>query len=102
MQDDVLMFNTKWLKEMKEKLFWGRMDVNLFLVGMSGVVTPAHYDIMENLFLQVYLFIAILNLLGSIGVLVNHKHELDMILYYCKMLYYGLENFKYNDIMQSF
>ena len=59
MQDDVLMFNTKWLKEMKEKLLWGRMDVNLFLVGMSGVVTPAHYDIMENLFLQVYLFTAI-------------------------------------------
>ena len=49
------MFNTKWLKEMKEKLLWGKMDVNLFLVGMSEVVTPAHYDIMENLFLQVYI-----------------------------------------------
>ena len=53
MQDDVLMFNTKWLKEMKEKLSWGRQEVNLFLIGMGGVVTPAHYDIMENLFLQV-------------------------------------------------
>ena len=59
MQDDVLMFDTKWFKEMKEKLSWGRMDINLFLVGMSGVVTPAHYDIMENLFLQVYHNVAI-------------------------------------------
>ena len=56
MQDDVLMFNTKWLKDMKKQLSWGRLDVNLFLVGMSGVVTPAHYDIMENLFLQVSVF----------------------------------------------
>ncbi|XP_028402003.1 hypoxia-inducible factor 1-alpha inhibitor-like isoform X2 [Dendronephthya gigantea] len=54
MQDDVLMFNTKWLKDMKEKLSWGRLDVNLFLIGMGGVVTPAHYDIMENLFLQIH------------------------------------------------
>ena len=53
MQDDVLMFNTRWLKDFKEKLSWGRLDVNLFLFGMGGVVTPAHYDIMENLFLQV-------------------------------------------------
>ena len=59
MQDDVLMFDTKWFKEMKEKLSWGRMDINLFLVGMSGAVTPAHYDIMENLFLQVYHNVAI-------------------------------------------
>ncbi len=56
MQDDLLLFqNTKWLKKTKEKLSWGRMEVNLFLIGMGGVVTPAHYDIMENLFLQVCL-----------------------------------------------
>ena len=47
------MFNTRWMRELIEKLAWGRQDVNLFLVGMGGVVTPAHYDIMENLFLQV-------------------------------------------------
>jgi hypothetical protein len=68
MQDDVLMFNTKWLKEMKEKLSWGRLDVNLFLVGMGGVVTPAHYDIMENLFLQVYVYTTIMDVaIGGCG-----------------------------------
>lgn len=53
MQDDIFMFNTLWLQQLKERLGWGRQDVNLLLVGMGGVVTPAHYDIMENLFLQV-------------------------------------------------
>lgn len=54
MQDDIFMFDTLWLKKLKEKLGWGRQESNLLLIGMAGVVTPAHYDIMENLFLQIY------------------------------------------------
>ena len=53
MQDDIFLFDTIWLQNLKKRLEWGRLDANLFLVGMPGVVTPAHYDIMENLFLQV-------------------------------------------------
>lgn len=32
---------------------WGDEVTNLLLVGMHDVVTPAHYDVLENLYVQV-------------------------------------------------
>ncbi|XP_062513508.1 hypoxia-inducible factor 1-alpha inhibitor-like [Corticium candelabrum] len=53
MQDYLFQFNYLWLNSLAHKLQWGDIDTNLLLVGMPEVVTPAHYDGMENLFTQV-------------------------------------------------
>lgn len=53
MQNDVFMFEYTWLNNVTSRLGWGELETNLLLVGMTDVVTPAHYDEMENFFVQV-------------------------------------------------
>jgi hypoxia-inducible factor 1-alpha inhibitor (HIF hydroxylase) len=53
MQDHVFQFNYVWLNEIARQAGWGDIDTNLLLVGMPDVVTPAHYDSMENFFAQI-------------------------------------------------
>lgn len=53
MQDDVFMFDLAWLSDLKRRFQWGEHKLNLLAVGMPDVVTPVHYDILENIFLQV-------------------------------------------------
>ena len=53
MQDHVFQFDYIWLNNIARQAGWGEVDTNLLLVGMPDVVTPAHYDGMENLFAQV-------------------------------------------------
>lgn len=54
MQNDIESFDYTWLLELVSQLNWGKEVSNLLLVGMPDVVTPAHFDILENLYVQVY------------------------------------------------
>ena len=54
---DIDSFNYTWLLELVKRLDWGEDVTNLLLVGMPDVVTPAHFDILENLYVQVCLFV---------------------------------------------
>ena len=49
---DYERFNWKWLDGIKPD-HWGALQQNLFILGMPNVVTPAHYDGLQNLFTQV-------------------------------------------------
>lgn len=53
MERDIESFDYSWLMDIVERLEWGDELVNLLLIGMADVVTPAHYDILENFFVQV-------------------------------------------------
>ena len=53
MKDDIESFDYSWLLDLVLRMDWGEDVVNVLLVGMPNVVTPAHYDILENLFVQV-------------------------------------------------
>ena len=50
---DVNSFNYSFLLDLVTRLNWGEDVSNLLLVGMPDVVTPAHFDILENLYVQV-------------------------------------------------
>ncbi|CAG5129036.1 unnamed protein product [Candidula unifasciata] len=50
---DFTNFNWSWANEQQRKNRWGPLTSNLLLVGMEGVITPAHYDEQENLFAQI-------------------------------------------------
>ena len=50
---DVNSFNYTFLLDLVTRLNWGEDVSNLLLVGMPDVVTPAHFDILENLYVQV-------------------------------------------------
>jgi len=53
MLDDIDSFNYTWLLHLVKRMQWGDEVTNLLLVGMHDVVTPAHYDVLENLYVQV-------------------------------------------------
>ena len=53
MLHDIDSFNYTWLLDLVTRMKWGEDVTNLLLVGMPDVVTPAHYDILENLYVQV-------------------------------------------------
>lgn len=53
MQNDVDSFNYAWLLDLVTRFSWGEDVTNLLLVGMPDVVTPAHFDVLENLYVQV-------------------------------------------------
>ena len=53
MRDDIESFDYTWLLKLVSRLDWGQEVSNLLLVGMPDVVTPAHFDILENLYVQV-------------------------------------------------
>lgn len=53
MLDDIDSFNYTWLLDLVKRMQWGDEVTNLLLVGMHDVVTPAHYDTLENLYVQV-------------------------------------------------
>lgn len=53
MLDDIDSFNYTWLLDLVKRMEWGDEVTNLLLVGMHDVVTPAHYDTLENLYVQV-------------------------------------------------
>lgn len=53
MQNDVDSFNYTWLLDLVTRFSWGEDVTNLLLVGMPDVVTPAHFDVLENLYVQV-------------------------------------------------
>ena len=55
MQNDIDSFNYTWLLDVVTRLSWGEDVTNLLLVGMPDVVTPAHFDVLENLYVQVSL-----------------------------------------------
>ncbi|CAL1542228.1 unnamed protein product [Lymnaea stagnalis] len=50
---DFTNFNWGWANETQKRNRWGPLTSNLLLVGMEGVITPAHYDEQENLFAQI-------------------------------------------------
>ena len=53
MLDDIDSFNYTWLLDLVRRMEWGDEVTNLLLVGMHDVVTPTHYDTLENLYVQV-------------------------------------------------
>ena len=53
MLDDIDSFNYTWLLGLVKRMQWGDEVTNLLLVGMHDVVTPTHYDTLENLYVQV-------------------------------------------------
>ena len=53
MLKDINSFNYTWLLHLVRRMNWGEEVTNLLLVGMQDVVTPAHFDILENLYVQV-------------------------------------------------
>lgn len=53
MHEDVMSFNYTWLMEMVTRMDWRQEMSNLLLIGMKSVVTPAHYDLLENFYLQI-------------------------------------------------
>ncbi|EDO30429.1 predicted protein, partial [Nematostella vectensis] len=53
MEHDINSFDYPWLLNMVKRQGWGTEVVNLLLVGMRDVVTPTHYDILENFYVQV-------------------------------------------------
>lgn len=54
MQNDIDSFNYTWLLDVVTRLSWGEDVTNLLLVGMPDVVTPAHFDVLENLYVQIF------------------------------------------------
>lgn len=54
MLDDINSFNYTWLLHLVRRMGWGEDVANLLLVGMPDVVTPTHYDILENLYVQIF------------------------------------------------
>ncbi|XP_067672862.1 hypoxia-inducible factor 1-alpha inhibitor-like [Haliotis asinina] len=50
---DFMGFNWKWITEQQRKHKWGPLTSNLLLIGMDGVITPAHYDEQQNFFAQI-------------------------------------------------
>ncbi|ESO87419.1 hypothetical protein LOTGIDRAFT_220114 [Lottia gigantea] len=50
---DFIKFNWSWATEQQKKYKWGALTSNLLLVGMDGVITPAHYDEQQNFFAQI-------------------------------------------------
>lgn len=55
MLEDINTFDYSWLLDLVRRIRWGEDVTNLLLVGMPDVVTPAHFDILENLYVQVSL-----------------------------------------------
>ena len=53
MLEDINTFDYSWLLDLVRRIRWGEDVTNLLLVGMPDVVTPAHFDILENLYVQV-------------------------------------------------
>ena len=50
---DLNEFDYSWLIELAFQLGWSTNVINMLFVGMPNVFTQAHYDMMENLFIQV-------------------------------------------------
>ena len=53
MLEDINAFDYSWLLDLVRRVSWGEDVTNLLLVGMPDVVTPTHFDILENLYVQV-------------------------------------------------
>ncbi|KXJ20689.1 hypoxia-inducible factor 1-alpha inhibitor [Exaiptasia diaphana] len=53
LEKDINAFDYSWLLDIVSRLGWGDEVINLLFIGMSDVVTPAHYDILENFFVQI-------------------------------------------------
>ena len=53
MLEDIDSFNYTWLLDLVRRMDWGEELTNMLLVGMPDVVTPTHFDILENLYVQV-------------------------------------------------
>ena len=53
MLEDINTFDYSWLLDLVRRVSWGEDVTNLLLVGMPDVVTPTHFDILENLYVQV-------------------------------------------------
>ncbi|XP_028404234.1 hypoxia-inducible factor 1-alpha inhibitor-like [Dendronephthya gigantea] len=51
-QSDLNNFDYSWLLHVAFELGWSTNVLNMLFVGMPDVVTPLHYDIMENVFIQ--------------------------------------------------
>lgn len=54
MKEDIDSFNYTWLLQFVRRFDWGEDLTNMLFVGMPDVVTPAHFDILENLYVQIY------------------------------------------------
>ena len=52
-KDDLNNFDYAWLLHLAFQLGWSTNVINMLFVGMPNVLTPTHYDMMENLFIQV-------------------------------------------------
>ena len=53
MKSDLYSFDYTWLLRVAFELGWSTNVLNMLFVGMPNVVTPLHYDLMENIFIQV-------------------------------------------------
>jgi len=51
--EDIDSFNYTWLLDLVRRMEWSNEVTNMLLVGMHDVVTPTHYDALENLYVQV-------------------------------------------------
>ncbi|KAL9961291.1 hypothetical protein ACROYT_G030203 [Oculina patagonica] len=54
MLEDIDSFNYTWLLDLVRRMDWGEELTNMLLVGMPDVVTPTHFDILENLYVQIF------------------------------------------------
>lgn len=54
MLEDIDSFNYTWLLDLVSRMEWGDEVTNMLLVGMHDVVTPTHYDTLENLYVQIF------------------------------------------------
>jgi hypothetical protein len=55
-KSDLNNFDYNWLLHVAFELGWSINVLNMLFVGMPNVVTPLHYDIMQNIFIQVGIF----------------------------------------------
>jgi hypothetical protein len=55
-KSDLNNFDYNWLLHVAFELGWITNVLNMLFVGMPNVVTPLHYDIMQNIFIQVGIF----------------------------------------------
>ncbi|CAB4015110.1 Hypoxia-inducible factor 1-alpha inhibitor [Paramuricea clavata] len=51
-KSDLNNFDYNWLLHVAFELGWSTNVLNMLFVGMPNVVTPLHYDIMQNVFIQ--------------------------------------------------